>query len=170
MRIWQKKNRWITNEKAECDIDHIAVAIEADSAEEFIEKLPDFALRVYWNIQILKELPAEDGMQPIWDLYIKYRKEAHALQDRIGNENYTDWYLNKIAPWMDEIKSCRISKYKNWPEDKPLPAGAEVIEGWVMPEDVAIFYPGDKNLFGTGIFYTISNSGWDLNNHCCVDL
>lgn len=167
-QIWEEQNKWMEDDELDCDIDHIAVATDCDTVEEFLEKLPDNARRFYWEVQLMKEVPTEEGMQPIWNLYIKYRKEAHAIQDRINGENYTDWYLNRIVPWMESVKKSD-SQYKNWPDDEELPEDWEVIDGWAMPEDVAAFFPGDENLYGSPIFYLHDDMWWDLENNCYTE-
>ena len=56
-------------------------------------------------------------------------------------------------------------KYKNWPEGKKVPKYMEVVEGYVMPEDVEPFFPGEDNLFGGAIFYLHDGMWWDLIKH-----
>jgi hypothetical protein len=57
-------------------------------------------------------------------------------------------------------------KYKNWPEDKKVSKKyQEVIDGWVMPEEVAAFFPGEELLFGGAIFYLHDGMWWDLMKH-----
>ena len=60
-------------------------------------------------------------------------------------------------------------KYRNWPENKKIPEYMEVIEGYVMPEDVEPFFPGHDLLFGSWIFYLHDGMWWDLKNHCYTE-
>ena len=167
-QIWKEQNKWMEDDELDCDIDHIAVASDCDTADEFIEYLYDNARRVYWETKLMEMVPTEEGMQPIWDLYIKFRKEAHAIEDRIDGKNYTDWYLDRIVPWMEDIKKSD-SPYKNWPGDKEIPDGWDVVDGWVMPEDVEAFFPGEENLFGSAIVYLHDDIWWDLMEHCYTE-
>ena len=59
--------------------------------------------------------------------------------------------------------------YKNWPEQKPIPKYMEVVEGWVMPEEVEPFFPGNELLFGNPIFYTHDGMWYDLKHHCYTE-
>ena len=56
-------------------------------------------------------------------------------------------------------------KYRNWPEDKKIPKYYEVVEGYVMPEEVEPFFPGHDLLGGSWLFYLHDDMWWDLKNH-----
>ena len=56
----------------------------------------------------------------------------------------------------------------NWPDDKPIPEYMEIVDGWVMPEDVAPFFPG-REFLCSGCFYTIEDMYWNLYKHSYDD-
>lgn len=50
---------------------------------------------------------------------------------------------------------------RNWPVGKPIPSYMEIIEGWVMPDHIAPFFPGNEFL-SSGCFYTVEDMYWNL--------
>ena len=170
-KIWKDNTKWLKNDDLEWDDDHITTTTECESAEEFISYLPDVALRVYWFMEIMKALPASFDMQPIWDLHVKYRKEAHAVQDRINGKNFTDWYMDEIVPWMEANKNYRQkegSKYRNWNENEPIPEGMIVYKDvWVIPEFLEEYMPPDDILNDPScqVVYLHDDDEYDLFTH-----
>ena len=60
-------------------------------------------------------------------------------------------------------------KYKNWKEGKKVPKSYEVVDGWVMPDWIAPFFPGDDMLGPGSIFYITDGDYWDLEKNSFAD-
>lgn len=58
-----------------------------------------------------------------------------------------------------------MATYKNW-SDKKVPKGWVVVDGWVMPDEVEAFFPGQEFMdIWNPIFYLHDGMWWDLKTH-----
>lgn len=104
-KLWKDNTKWLKNDDLEPDDDHITTTTECESADEFVNYLPDNAFRVYCFAEFMKRLVFFEPVKPSFGPTYKNWPEGKEIPENMMVYN-KGWVIPKdLEPFMppDEI-------------------------------------------------------------------